>query len=233
MTQKADSLPYCTKVPKGSLISFLGSIAIHTLPLTSLGLNGALSRNGPGRDDWLWPIYLKAHQWGQPCCWAVWEWSGQSRNCFVLPTPSHGVCPAVITSCCTSCVPRSCPSHSFQRCPRPHSPSRSRDQEQAALLGEQETVIRTLANFSERQKLPKGSANPWDNLEVKKLSWDRIHSLCFLYPLSGYSTPTSSRPRCYISSLHFIEVFYLWQVCVLTLLSNEEGLSHFKIFKNR
>lgn len=87
MTQKADSLPYCTKVPKGSLISFLGSIAIHTLPLTSLGLNGALSRNGPGRDDWLWPIYLKAQQWGQPRCWAVWEWSGQNRNCFVLPTP--------------------------------------------------------------------------------------------------------------------------------------------------
>lgn len=93
MTQKADSLPYCKKVPKGSLTSFLGSIAIHTLPLTSLGLNGALCRNGPGRDDWLWPIYLKAQQWGQPSCWAGSEWSGQSRNCFVLPTSISGGLP--------------------------------------------------------------------------------------------------------------------------------------------
>lgn len=53
--KRADSLPYYEKVPKGSLTSFLVvSTAIHTLPLTSLGLNGALSK-GPGRASFKGP----------------------------------------------------------------------------------------------------------------------------------------------------------------------------------
>lgn len=136
----------------------------------------------------------------------------------------------VITSCCTSCIFHSCPSHSFQRCPPPHSPSRSRDQEQAGLLGGQETFISTLANFSRSQKPPKDRASPWQNQEVKEVLWEGIFSL-FFTPIC-YSTPTFSRPthkkRFYISSLHFIEVSYLWEVCVLSLLSNEEALSHFR-----
>lgn len=138
------------------------------------------------------------------------SWVGVKRTEQELLCPPHlhlrGSALRVVTSCCTSCVLRSCPSHSFQRCPLPHSPSRSRDQEQAGLLGEQETFISTLANFSKSQKLPKGKANPWDNLEVKKLSWDRIRRLFFLQIIP----PLPSRDLGVISVLYTLLRFSIY-----------------------
>lgn len=128
-----------------------------------------------------------------------------------MSSSSHGVCPMVITSCCTSCVSHSCPSHSFQRCPLPHSPSRSRDQEQARPLGGQETFISTLANFSRSQKPPKDRASPWQNQEVKEVLWKGIFSL-FFTPIY-YSTPTFSRPthkKGFISVLYTLLRFYIY-----------------------
>ena len=133
------------------------------------------------------------------------------RAGLALASSSHGVCLMVITSCCTSCVSHSCPSHSFQRCPRPHSPSRSRDQEQAGLLGGQETFISTLANFSRSQKPPKDRASPWQNQEVRKF-YGREYSAFSLSLSVGPPPPSQDLliKKGFISVLYTLLRFYIY-----------------------